>query len=221
MIQTIISSLIAPATGLLGVYLGGVIATKREKAAFIRQKRNNAEYAVIRILCVLDEYAEKCMDVVCDDGTSCCRPAGRTASGEEFYEPQVKRPEPPIFPSDIEWKSLENNLAYRILMLPVRARDVDRDILMSSEHSFPPGYEEIFDARMEGYAKLALNALELAKEIRGNFKYPQESTRFNALSDDHKVFLNNKIKEIQMRQGKSEIDLFESVRNSEIQETNQ
>lgn len=106
-------------------------------------------------------------------------------------------------------------------MLPVKARDVNRDILMSSEHSFPPRYEAIFDTRMEGYAKLALSALELAKEIRGNFKYPQESTRFNALSDDHRAFLNNKVKEIQMRQRESEVDLSDSARNSEVQETNQ
>lgn len=84
--------------------LVGVVATiGKDFVAYWIGRRNSGRYAAVRIVCILDQFAEKCVDVAGDDGTAEGRPAGRTASGEEYYEAQVDPPEPPVFPDDIDW----------------------------------------------------------------------------------------------------------------------
>ena len=158
--------------GLVGVILGSILTSFKDWVAHFFAQRRNGRYAAVRIISVLDEYVQKCVAVVSDDGISEGRPAGRTEHGEEYYAPQVKCPEPPIFPSDIDWKSICFKLMYRVLTLPNTARETDRYIHASSEISFPPDYDEFFEARQEGYASLGLEALAIVKELRNEFSLP-------------------------------------------------
>lgn len=182
--------------GLIGVVLGSMIAVAKEFVTTFFERKRNARYAAIRIICILDEYAQKCVDVVSDDGTACGRPAGRTSSGEEYYDPQAEQPRPPLYPEDIDWKSISKGLLYRILMLPNTARETDRYISNSAEHSGPPDNEEVFEARQEGYANLALEALALAADLRKEYGLPK--TTVKALNPDWntKRYLEDKKKEI-------------------------
>ncbi len=186
--------------GLLGVILGSLLTSFKDLVAHFFTRRGNGRYAAVRIIAVLDEYAQKCVSVVADDGTCEGRPAGRTSQGEEYYDAQVASPEPPVFAADIDWRSISFKLMYRILSLPNTSRETNRFIASSAEHSFPPDYDEFFSARQEGYAHLGLEALDLVRELRKEFHLPAASTQFWDWGWDSKEFLQTKVNEIQRRQ---------------------
>ncbi len=83
--------------GLLGVILGSILTSFKDLVAHFFHRRSNGRYAAVRLIAVLDEYAQGCVSVVSDDGTCEGRPAGRTQQGEEYYDPQVTGPPPPAF----------------------------------------------------------------------------------------------------------------------------
>ncbi|KHS45834.1 hypothetical protein [Novosphingobium subterraneum] len=182
--------------GFVGVLVGVVATIGKDFVAYWIGRRNSGRYAAVRIVCILDQFAEKCVDVAGDDGTAEGRPAGRTASGEEYYEAQVDPPEPPVFPDDIDWTSISPDLMYRILALPNMALGTERFILAVSEHSFPPGYDELFQARWEGYADLGLEALSIVDALRRKFNLPQSSIAIGNPDWDSTKFLRQKKGEV-------------------------
>jgi hypothetical protein len=182
--------------GLIGVIVGSTITVAKDFIGTLVEQRRNARYAAIRIICILEEYAQKCVAVVSDDGTSYGRPAGRTSSNEEYYDPQIESPNPPIYPEDINWKNFSKKLLYRILMLPNTARETNQYISNSAEHSGPPDYEEMFEARQEGYANLALQALALAGELRREYGLPETTVKLLNPDWNPKQYLEDKKKEI-------------------------
>lgn len=203
--------------GLLGVILGGTLAVSKDLVAYIVKRKHNGRYAAVRIISMLYEYAQKCVAVVFDDGTLQGRPAGRTEHGEEFYDPQIACPEPPIFPDDIDWRSISFKLMYRILALPNTARETDRYITASAEHAFPPDYDELFVARQEGYASLGLEALDLVEQLRQEFDLPAVPPKFWNPDWDARKFLTDKQVEFQSRR---RIDTTASARMIEELESN-
>ena len=187
--------------GFLGVLVGACIPWLREEFNERRLRKRHAMYLAARVVCVLDEYVEKCVEVVGDDGTVMGQAAVRDENGQEYYEPQVPLPDSPDYPDDVDWKSINSNLMYRLLALPNTARKTDRYISACSEHAFPPDYEEIFEARGTGYAALGLEALQLAKELRETFKIQQESYgKWNPDWNPGKYF-ETEISKIEERQG--------------------
>ena len=176
--------------GLAGVLVGSTIAVAKDVVISRTERQRNGIYAAIRIVGVLDQYAQKCIDVVYDDGTSLGQPAGRTSGGEAYHVVQVEAPDPPTYPNDIDWKSLLKPLAYRALTLPNAARDTDRHIGFAAEHAFPPDYEEVFDARQVGYARLGLEAIQLASALRAEFDLtPKDRSVWNAEWDPEAFLL--------------------------------
>ena len=185
--------------GLLGVILGSVLTSFKDLVAHTFNRRGNGRYAAVRLIAVLDEYAQGCVSVVSDDGTCEGRPAGRTEQGEEYYVPQATKPQPPIFPDEIDWRSISFKLMYRILSLPNNARETDRYIVASAEHSFPPDYDEVFAARQEGYAQLGLESVNLIKDLRREFGLPDIPKKFRDWGWDIEKFFQDKLAEFQKR----------------------
>jgi hypothetical protein len=185
--------------GLLGVILGALLTGFKDWLTHHVKRRDNGRYAAVRLIAILDEYAQGCVSVVSDDGTSEGRPAGRTEQGEEYYDPQATTPEPPTFPNDIDWRSISFKLMYRILSLPNNARETDRYIAASAEHSFPPGYDEVFAARQEGYAHLGLESVNLIKDLRREFRLPEAPKKFWDWGWDMEKFFQDKLAEFQKR----------------------
>ena len=187
--------------GFIGVLVGSLIPWFREWLNENRLRKKHAAYLAVQIICVLDEYIGECCEVAGDDGTSMGQPAGRTEDGQAYYEAQVLPPKPPCYPDGVDWKSIDNNLMYRILALPNNARKTDLYIDASSEHAFPPDYEEFFEARWEGYSSLGLEAIKLKEELRKKYDLPDESFEINP-DWNAKQFLEEKIdklKEIRAR----------------------
>lgn len=182
--------------GLLGVALGGLIAIAKEFIVGWTERQRVGRYAAMRIVCVLDEFIERCVWVVLDDGTSEGEPAGRSASGELYCYPVVDQPDPPRFPDDIDWTSIDADLMYRILALPNLARQTEAYISSEAEHSYPPDHDPIFNARWEGYANLGLEAIFLADKLRHEFKLPQLSIEMRDPNWDAGEFFRKKKLEI-------------------------
>ena len=152
------------------------------------------------------------MEVVGDDGTSMGSPAGRTSSGEEFYEPQVQPPPPPSFANDIDWTSLDPTLMYRILALPNRAKETDRIISGRAEHSYPPYYDEIFDARQEGFTDLGLEALSIADQLRRDFKVAKRMSALGSRESEVRDILETERAAIETRRSEIQFEKEELLR---------
>jgi hypothetical protein len=185
--------------GLLGVILGSILTSFKDFVTHFFNRRGNGRYAAVRLISILDEYAQGCVSVVSDNGTCEGRPAGRTEQGEEYYVPQANKPEPPTFPDDIEWRSISFKLMYRILSLPNNARETDRYIAASAEHSLPPDYDEVFAARQEGYAQLGLESVNLIKDLRREFGLPDTPKKFWDWGWNMEDFFQEKLAEFQKR----------------------
>lgn len=155
--------------GLGGVIVGSMITITKDVWLSWIDRRRDGSYSAIRLIFILEEYADKCIDVVGDDGTVQGQPAGRTDDGEEYLVAQVQSPDPIDFPDDIVWRSLKGSLMHRTLAMTTKARSTNRNVSASAENAFPPDYEEFFEPRREGYAQLGLDALELVDDLRKQY----------------------------------------------------
>lgn len=193
--------------GLVGVILGSILTGFKDVVAHFFKRRSNGRYSAVRIIAALDEYAQNCVFVVCDDGTWGGRPAETTEQGEEYCDPQVTSPEPPAFADDVDWQSISFKLMFRILSLPNTARETDRYISASAEHAFPPDYDEFFAARQEGYARLGLEAVSLVRELRKEFRLGEAPAMFWHWGWDTEKFFQEKLEEFQNRRQSSAAEI--------------
>lgn len=150
--------------GLVGVLIGSGISWLQAYWVSRRDETKSAKYLAIRVVCILDKYVEDCVDVVKDDGHS----EGQRDS-EGCLRPQVKSPGAPIFPADIDWKSIDQDLMYKLLSLPSEVEAADRMIRFISEIAVPPDYDEWFDERKFYYSKFGLAAYELSGELSDKY----------------------------------------------------
>jgi hypothetical protein len=185
--------------GLLGVAVGGIIVGLREGLSQRKERRRDGSYSAIRLICILEEYAHKCIDVAGDDGYAYGRPARRTEQGEEYCEAQVTTPEALDFPDDIAWRSIDETLMHRILALPNKARSTDRYVTDSAENASPPEYEEFFKPRQKGYAKLGLDALNIIDDLRKKHGVSAKSHTDLNTNWDPKEHLQNQIARFEKR----------------------
>lgn len=181
--------------GFAGVLVGSFITVFKDMWSSYRERRREGSYSAIRLISILEAYADRCVDVVQDDGTVYGRPAGRTQDGEEYLEAQEATPDPLDYPDDIGWRSLDESLVHRIVALPNRARRTNRYIGLSTEFASPPYYEDYFDARQEGYARLGVEALHIASELRRQFGISANSGIDMTSAWDPMSFLEGKVEE--------------------------
>lgn len=128
-----------------------------------------AHYLAVRVVCVLDRYVEKCVEVVSDDGLCFGQ---RNANG--CLEPQVPLPGPPKFPEDVDWKSISHDLMYRLLSMSSDVEEADKSIaFVWHAIASPPDYDEFFDERNYQYGRIGLKASAFADELRKTYRIPQ------------------------------------------------
>ena len=163
MSEAILVGLISAISGFTGVVVGTVLPWFRDA----RNNKRQARYLAIRIVCVLDEFLDQCINVVGDDGLS---NGQRSADG--YLEAQVSQPNGLPLPSDVDWRSIDHGLMYKILALPSRIERENSVISFSAEHSFPPDYEEVFEERQYRYACLGLDVAALTQSLRSTYGIP-------------------------------------------------
>ncbi|NNN18759.1 MAG: hypothetical protein HKL84_02770 [Acidimicrobiaceae bacterium] len=154
------TSLISAGTSFVVLLLGQILWPMINDR---RTKQAEATYLAIRVVCVLDKFVEDCASAAIDDGE-------KDENGESVA--RVTAPEPPVYPTDVNWKSINNTLMYKLLSLPASTERAANYVQGSSENAFPPDFSEWFEARTESYANLGLQAHELSKELRKEYKLP-------------------------------------------------
>jgi len=150
--------------GLIGVLLGSGISWFQSFWQHEKERNKSAKYLAVRIVCVLDKYLNDCTDVVTDDGLSYGQ---RTSDG--CLEPQVKTPGPPVYPDDVDWKSIDHELMYRLLSFPSEVADGDRMISFTWDIAGPPDYEDWFDERKFQYSQFGLMAYKLSDDLSSKY----------------------------------------------------
>lgn len=155
---------------LVGVVVGALLTLLRDIWADRRARGRNARYLAIRVVCILDKYVEHCAEVALDDGL--CE-GQRDPQG--CLEPQVSPPSPPEFPQDVDWKSIEPGLMYRLLSLPNEAEAAGRRVDASGNFADPPDFDAFFEERQDQYGRLGLAAFALTKEIREKYAIPAQN----------------------------------------------
>ncbi len=206
--ETVIGALI----GFIGVVLGLFASWIKDSLQRRRLRNEHAVYLAVRVICILDEYADNCVKVVQDDGTVMGQAAERDENGFEHYIPQVPLPAVPCFPEDVDWKSLDSNLMYRILAFPNLVRSTNDAIHFAANETFTPDNNELFEARWEGYANLGLKAIELIGLLRGKYGLPYESLNEWNPDWNRKEYLEEKKRKIEDRRAKNTA-LFVSLEN--------
>lgn len=155
--------------GLIGVLIGVFSTWGQSWWSESRSTGRAAHYLAVRVVCVLDQYVERCAEVVSDDGLSFGQ---RNPDG--CLEPQVPLPGPPMFPEDVDWKSIGHDLMYRLLSMPAEVEEADQAIgFVRSVVAFPPDYDEFFEERSYQYGQIGLKASALADELRKIYSIPQ------------------------------------------------
>lgn len=175
---------------ILGVIIGTFIPWLKEWLREKQKRDKHAKYLAAQLICILDEYTEKCCDVADDDGSI----YGAPSLPDGSYVPQVATPDL-SYPEDIDWKSIDGNLMYQLLALPNSARKTDRYIGNAADYASPPDYDELFEARWEGYANLGLKAIDLKELLRTTYKLPNENFDLNP-EWNAKKYLEEKLEKI-------------------------
>lgn len=157
------TDLVVAGVGLVGVVVGSCIPLFGEWIKSHLQRRKDGSYAAIRLICLLEEYADKCIEVCEDDGDY--------VDGDQwgYLEPMVPQPDPPKYPDDINWRSLKEEMTHRLLSLPNLARSTDKQINIAFYHSNPPDRVEGFAARGEGYARLGHEASRVIAALKKEY----------------------------------------------------
>lgn len=146
--------------GLVGVLIGSGLTWLQTYWNNRKEKDRNARYLAIRVVCVLDKFLEDCADVVNDDGLSFGQ---RTPEG--YLKPQVRAPLAPVYPDDVDWKSINHELMYRILSLPSEVDGAKSIISFTLNIAGPPDFEEWFDERAFWFSQFGLQAKKLTDEL--------------------------------------------------------
>lgn len=165
-------SIISAASGLGGVWLGGKLTWKREATRESERLKKESSYLAILVVAHLDRFANGCLQVSLDDGTSQGRPAGKDGV---YYQTTITVPAFDVLELKVDWKVLPSDLMYDILNLPYKAEQLASHVAGVMEFDDPPEYAETFWARQYGYAALGLEVSELACRLRQHAGLPIEA----------------------------------------------
>jgi hypothetical protein len=182
--------------GFLGVIIGSFIPIAFDIYKRYRLKKKNSEYLAIQVICILDEFIDKCVDVIRDNGTIYGQPSERDDNGNVYYYPQVEPPESLELPQNADWKMLDGDFMYQILNFPNLVRSTKKEFNLFCEVvACLPDLSDIYEYRRKIYARLGLNALELADKLRAKYGLPR-ATQNKCNSDwSPKKYFEEKIEE--------------------------
>ncbi|MFT0548061.1 hypothetical protein ACMHYO_17235 [Allopusillimonas ginsengisoli] len=172
-----INAIISAISGLAGVGVGALLTHLRELRVEKTRDKRDTSYLAILVVTHLDRFANGCMSVAYDDGTS----EGRPASEDGISHQTTVRP-PEFAPLDIkvEWRVLPRSLMYDILEIPAKQEHLENQLSGVREFDDPPDYAEFFMRRQRDYADLGLKVSGVAKRLR---EFAQMSIEEGTLDD--------------------------------------
>ena len=152
---------------LAGVLFGAAIPIGYQYLKDFLSKRKRARYLALRVVILLDEYAKALSSVAQDDGN---------LNAHGVYEENTittEIPNAPVFPTDVDWLSIDQRLCFDILAIDNLHRNAQDNIqwaqnYFSMEHEF----EELTFARREVALELGQHAVNVAKKLRSAYNIP-------------------------------------------------
>ena len=105
---------------LVGAIVGSGIVVVREWLASSADSRKRAKYLAVRVVITLDRFVDQCAVVSLDDGYLEGNRDEATATTEA--------PSPISFPDDVDWRSIDHQLAYDLLSLDNKLHDAQQAI---------------------------------------------------------------------------------------------
>jgi hypothetical protein len=183
------------AIGFIGVIIGALLAPGIDWFRSWRSAKKNARYLAIRVICILDEFVGKCVEVVGDDGDR---------DNEGYYNYNSKLPTIDSFPENLEWKSIHHKMMYRILILPSKIKDAFNHIDFACDHYISPPYDDLGPERQYEFAVLGLYAATLALDLRKSYGMPFEEKSQNNPDWDVFKYLRDKKEKIEASRKKSD-----------------
>lgn len=148
--------------GLIGVVVGSFLTAAKDWMFSYRATKKKARYLAIRVVCVLDQFIDRCVDASIDEVVDEDR--------QPYY---VCGPIPDItdFPDDVDWKSIEADLSYEILSLPSKIEFAKQNIRSISEFDSPP-YDETNEKMKYEIATLGVLTCDLSSKLRKKYEIP-------------------------------------------------
>ena len=210
--------------GFIGVLVGAAIPWLKEEWHRCRSRSENGKLLAVRVIGILDEFAEKCVEVAGDNGEEMGRPSHREADGQEYCYPVATTPDAPHFSNDIDWRSTDDKLMFRAHMIAGKLRALDNYLgHLWSEVASPPDYSEFFEPRQEAFAKLGLEAMDIAAKLRRYHKLPDKEPVLWNEEWNAETFLTERLAKIaEIRDGRRR-NMIENgfILSDEVHETGQ
>lgn len=173
--------------GLIGVIVGSLITGLKELWVGWYHRKKNQEYLAVRVATYLDYYSERCRDVAGDNGDEDQHGYTHTTVDDPVFNLETV---------EVEWKSIPSELMYRILNFSNLIVAAEKYVKDTAEYSDPPDYTSAFEARQIQYAKLGLEAIDIANILRKEHKLPARDYG----DSDPETFMRERIKLIEKRQ---------------------
>lgn len=158
-------AVISAASGLIGVVLGGFITSITAFTTARTQRGANAKYLAVMVVGHLDRFTRMCLAITQDDGIV-----------EEYGEPpkeELRSPAPTFDPLtfDVDWKSLDQLLTYRIFQIPYQLERVQAEIAAETEYA---DFDAYVDVRRKAFAKFGQEVAAIASKLRWQGGLPQD-----------------------------------------------
>ncbi|MEG3753912.1 hypothetical protein [Psychromonas arctica] len=165
------------------VVLGGVVGFSltllKDSIAMKKAKSVDSNYLAIVVSTSLERFIAGCCEVVCDK---------RFIDQNGYTHSKVSTPSFDPLLLDVEWKVLPPALLYKLLSLPEHINEANVYIGSVSDHvASPPDFDEYFEARVNKYSYLGLQAIKMSEELRELGNLPKRKV---IKSGDHQIFLN-------------------------------
>ncbi len=161
--------------GLCGVIVGASITWIKDSITQCKTRNRAARYLAIRVVILLDRYVEDCSVVACDPGEEV--PYDGKPGSELMTQPRESILPFPNWPADIDWKSIDDKLAYRLLSLHGDHEAATEAVNGAWEHAGPPDNAEVFRTQTETFGTLGVKAYDLTCELRRIYKLPSAQYR--------------------------------------------
>ena len=169
-----------PLIVLAGLWLFISLRRSRQKS----RESDIKHYHAPNLTDELDRYVGYCVKVAYDDG----RAVG------DVREIGVSEPPPPIYSKSIDWAAMDSKIHYRVRSLLATSKEVADSFNSPFVEIKSPDGEKYFEERQLAYARLGLEAYDIAKKARGMYGIPRQNILDGELPE---TALRRKISEIE------------------------
>jgi hypothetical protein len=158
---SLIAALMSACTTLTALFLGTIgWPWFRDRLA----KKREGKYLAVRVVCLLDVFVEECASTAINRGVD-----------EYGNGSHVDSPEPPAYPGDVNWKSIDDKMMYDLLSLPARTRRASNFVDACARDA--DDEDVYYHLRAETYSTLGLQAYEVCRDVRKKYSLPPAEFR--------------------------------------------